>query len=77
MNSAPQFYLVKVFEHRNYPPHFGNGADAQVPSAAVGGAAFAKPEIYQALEERGVKYAIRLPANRIQSGISKSYSRVR
>src|SRR5271169_4778732 len=26
-------------------------------------AAFAKPEIYQTLEERGVKYAIRLPAN--------------
>jgi Transposase DDE domain group 1 len=26
-------------------------------------AAFAKPEIYDALEERGVKYAIRLPAN--------------
>ena len=26
-------------------------------------AAFAKPEIYGALEERGVKYAIRLPAN--------------
>ena len=26
-------------------------------------AAFAKPEIYQALEERGVKYAIRIPAN--------------
>jgi hypothetical protein len=26
-------------------------------------AAFAKPEIYEALEERGVKYAIRLPAN--------------
>src|ERR1035437_4725047 len=26
-------------------------------------AAFAKPEIYAALEERGVKYAIRLPAN--------------
>jgi hypothetical protein len=25
--------------------------------------AFAKPEIYEALEERGVKYAIRLPAN--------------
>src|ERR1039458_10024325 len=24
---------------------------------------FAKPEIYEALEERGVKYAIRLPAN--------------
>ena len=30
-----------------------------------GDAAFAKPEIYQALEERGVKYAIRLPANDI------------
>ena len=26
-------------------------------------AAFAKPEIYEALEERMVKYAIRLPAN--------------
>jgi hypothetical protein len=26
-------------------------------------AAFAKPEIYEALEERGAKYAIRLPAN--------------
>ncbi len=28
-----------------------------------GDAAFAKPEVYQGLEERGVKYAIRLPAN--------------
>jgi hypothetical protein len=26
-------------------------------------AAFAKPEVYEALEERGVKYAIRNPAN--------------
>jgi hypothetical protein len=26
-------------------------------------AAFAKPEIYEALEQRGVKYAIRVPAN--------------
>lgn len=26
-------------------------------------AAFAKPEIYEALEERGVKYVIRIPAN--------------
>lgn len=26
-------------------------------------AAFAKPEMYEALEERKVKYAIRLPAN--------------
>jgi hypothetical protein len=28
-----------------------------------GDAAFAKPELYEALEEREVKYAIRLPAN--------------
>ena len=27
------------------------------------GAAFAKPEIYEALEKRGVKYAIRIPSN--------------
>ena len=26
-------------------------------------AAFAKPEIYEVLEERGVKYAIRIPSN--------------
>jgi len=26
-------------------------------------ATFAKPETYEALEERGVKYAIRIPAN--------------
>ena len=26
-------------------------------------AAFAKPEIYEALKERGVKYAIRIPTN--------------
>jgi len=28
-----------------------------------GDAAFARPEVYEALEERGVKYAIRMPAN--------------
>jgi hypothetical protein len=28
-----------------------------------GDASFAKPEIYEALEERGVKYVIRIPAN--------------
>ena len=38
-------------------------------------AAFAKPEVYEALEERGVKYAIRIPANDIlqrdiEAGIS-------
>ena len=27
-------------------------------------AAFAKPEIYDALEQRGVDYAIRMPANK-------------
>lgn len=26
-------------------------------------AAFARPEVYEALEERGVKYSIRIPAN--------------
>ncbi len=35
--------------------------DKEVVSRAD--AAFAKPEIYEALEERGVKYAIRIPAN--------------
>ena len=29
-----------------------------------GDAAFAKPEVYEASEERGVQYAIRIPANR-------------
>ena len=28
-----------------------------------GDAAFARPEVYEALEERGVKYPIRIPAN--------------
>ena len=36
-----------------------------VPESISGfaAAAFAKPEIYEALEERGVKYTIRIPAN--------------
>ena len=29
-----------------------------------GDAAFAKPEVYEASEERGVQYAIRIPANK-------------
>jgi len=33
---------------------------------------FAKPEIYEALEERGVKYAIRIPASENLSGTSRS-----
>ena len=35
-------------------------------------AAFAKPEIYEALEARGVKYAIRIPPTIVSSGISRS-----
>ena len=35
-------------------------------------AAFAKPEIYEALEERGVKYAIRIPPTTAWSGTSRS-----
>jgi hypothetical protein len=35
-------------------------------------AAFAKPEIYEALEERSVKYAIRIPANDSLDGASRS-----
>jgi len=39
-------------------------------------AAFAKPEIYEALEERGVKYAIRIPANdRLERDISELLTR--
>jgi hypothetical protein len=39
-------------------------------------AAFAKPEIYEALEEREVKYAIRLPANdNLQRNITELLSR--
>ena len=45
--------LVPEFERQQQ-----NGKEV----AFRGDAAFAKPEIYQALEERGVKYAIRLPA---------------
>ena len=38
-------------------------------------AAFAKPEVYEALEERGVKYAIRIPANDILQRDIKSFPR--
>jgi Transposase DDE domain group 1 len=39
-------------------------------------AAFAKPEIYEALEERGVKYAIRIPANdRLERDIAELLTR--
>jgi hypothetical protein len=36
-------------------------------------AAFAKAEIYEALEGRGVKYAIRIPTNDNLSGTSRNY----
>ena len=39
-------------------------------------AAFAKPEIYEALEARGVKYAIRIPANdSLERDISELFTR--
>jgi hypothetical protein len=39
-------------------------------------AAFAKPELYEALEEREVKYAIRLPANdHLQRNITELLTR--
>ena len=39
-------------------------------------AAFAKPELYEALEERDVKYAIRLPANdNLQRNIAEFVTR--
>src|SRR5580658_1817405 len=41
-----------------------------------GDAAFAKPELYEALEERDVKYAIRLPANNnLQGNITELLTR--
>ena len=36
-----------------------------VPQYFRGDAAFAKPEIYEYLEEKGFLYAIRLPANQV------------
>ena len=39
-------------------------------------AAFAKPEIYEALEERGVKYAIRIPSNdSLERGVANASGR--
>jgi len=35
-------------------------------------AAFAKPEIYETLEERGVKYALRIPAKTVWRGTSRN-----
>ena len=36
-------------------------------------ATFAKPDIYEAMEERGVKYAIWLPANDSLGATSRNY----
>jgi hypothetical protein len=44
-------------------PEIGRQQGMGEEVAFRGDAAFAKPEIYEALEERGVKYAIRIPAN--------------
>jgi hypothetical protein len=45
--------LPEIERHQQRVKEVGFRADA----------AFAKPEIYETLEERGVKYAIRFPAN--------------
>ena len=48
-------------------PFFRSGARQQAAGkqvAFLGDAAFAKPEVYEASEERGVQYAIRIPANK-------------
>lgn len=40
MNSTPEFYLVKVLERGNYPPHLANCAHAYIPSASVSSTPF-------------------------------------
>ncbi|HXW93059.1 MAG TPA: transposase [Terriglobales bacterium] len=40
-----------------------NGSNRWGKRSPSGDAAFARPEVYEALEERGMKYAIRIPAN--------------
>jgi hypothetical protein len=45
------------------PPEIERQQERGKEVAFRGDAAFAKPELYEALEERDVKYAIRLPAN--------------
>jgi hypothetical protein len=40
-----------------------NGSRRRARASRSADAAFAKPEIYEALETRGVQYAIRMPAN--------------
>ncbi len=40
-----------------------------------GDAAFAKPEIYEYLEEKGLLYAIRLPANDVLYNVESKYNK--
>ena len=47
---------------QNLVPEVLDGA--LVAGLGRGDAAFAKPEIYESSEERGVQYAIRIPANK-------------
>jgi DDE family transposase len=52
---------------REFSPFTGRGCSCQAQGRQVAfraDAAFAKPEIYQRLEEHDVKYAIRMPANK-------------
>jgi Transposase DDE domain group 1 len=52
------------------------GGGFEEPQVFRADAAFAKPELYEALEEREVKYAIRLPANdNLQRNIAELLTR--
>ena len=54
--------VVLDMDSTESPVHGQQAAGKQV--AFRGDAAFAKPEVYEASEERGVQYAIRIPANK-------------
>jgi len=49
--------------HAGSPQAGGAGHQTRQMTSDRADAAFAKPEIYEALEERGMKYAIRIAAN--------------
>jgi hypothetical protein len=53
-------------------PEIGRQQKAGKEVAFRADAAFEKPEIYEAREERGVKYAIRIPPTTAWSGTSRS-----
>jgi Transposase DDE domain group 1 len=60
---GPAIYIVpRTGTNCSCPRSIGNRCGARKVVFRAD-AAFAKPEIYEALEERGVKYAIRIPAD--------------